>query len=197
MTDSHHTIHRVANLLHYFRAELADAFQALGLTTAEETQTYLVYLLEGFARSNAESAQTIGFDRPAAFILGEAMNAAGERRIDAYRRLGDASLFSCGFFEERLDRTPVKSGYYRDMGRVAYGRLGELMAYKQPGGAFHIIFEELTRCFDVVVDAFQLVSQRGQPDHERLLLRWMRSGELDAADWQHLGGLPGNGTGEA
>ena len=145
MTDSPHTIQQVANLLHYFRTELAEAFDALDLTTAEETQTYLVHLLEGYARNNAESAQTIGFDTPAAFILGEAMNAAGERRIDAYRRLGDASLFSCGFFVERLDRTPVKSGYYRDMGRVAYGRLGELMAYKQPGGAFHIIFEELTR----------------------------------------------------
>ncbi|TXD35840.1 hypothetical protein FRC98_14285 [Lujinxingia vulgaris] len=196
MTDSPN-IQQVANLLHYFRAELAQAFDALELTTAAETQTYLVHLLEGFARSSAESAQTIGFDKPAAFFLGEAMSAAGERRIDAYRRLGDASLFSCGFFEERLDRTPVKSGYYRDMGRVAYSRLGELMAYKQPGGAFHIIFEELTRCFDSVVDAFRLLSQQRQPDHERLLLRFMRGNDLDVDDWRLLGGLPGKDTGKA
>ncbi|MFU8804762.1 MAG: hypothetical protein ACNA8W_13185, partial [Bradymonadaceae bacterium] len=111
MSDSHHSIHKVANLLGFFRNELVQAFEKLGLTTSEETQTYLIHMLQGFTRLDAKGAEEIGFYKPAAMLLGEAMNSVGDRRIEAYRRLGDASLFSCGFFGQRLARAPVSPDY--------------------------------------------------------------------------------------
>lgn len=182
MSDSQSSIHKVANLLAYFRAELTSTFQVLGLTTTEETQAYVVHLLQGFSRLDEPAINEVGFHKPAAMLLGEAMNSVGERRIEAYRRLGDASLFSCGFFGKHLARTPVSPGYYQSVGRTAYSRLGEIMEFKQPGGAFYLIFTELAHKFDDIVEALAHLSQprsTQQSPYEELIRQWRRNGEID------------------
>lgn len=200
MTDSQHSIQQVANLFQFFRTELTAAFEKLGLTTRDETQTYLVHLLEGFVRLDEKKVEDLGFHRPAALILGDALSSAGDQRIEAYRRLGDASLFSCGFFEKYLDRhnsvVPLK--YYRDMGRNAYSNLHGLMQFKAPGGAFHIIFDELTEKFDTVVEAFRVLSnRRDAPSCAHLLERWQAGDEIDADAWVKAGFFPGTDEGDA
>lgn len=200
MTESTNTIHGVANLFEYFQTELSSAFDTLGLTTRDETKTYLVKLLESFVRLDEQTAEDVGFDRPAAFILGDALNGAGDRRIEAYRRLGDASLYSCGFFEEHLDRrnSVVPLYYYRNMGRNAYSSLQSLMEFKAPGGAFHMIFDELTTKFDTVVEAFQMLANRREgPSYDRLLEQWHEKGGIDPEQWADLEGFPSNDPGEA
>ena len=200
MTDSHHSIHQVDDLFEFFRSELSAAFDKLGLAPRQETQTYLVHLLEGFARLDERSREALGFHKPAAFILGDALQSAGDRRIEAYRRLGDASLFSCGFFEEYLDRSRsiVPVDYYRSMGRNAYSHLESLMQFKAPGGAFHLIYDELTDKFDTIVEAFRLLAgSDDNPTCEQLIDRWQKSGVLDARDWAKLDAFPGNDGGEA
>lgn len=200
MTDSQHSIQQVNNLFQFFRAELTGAFDSLGLTTSDETETYLVHLLESFVRLDEHNAQDVGFEHPAAFILCEALNSAGDRRIEAYRRLGDASLFSCGFFEERLDRSNslVPLEYYRNMGRTAYSSLQSLMRFKAPGGAFHIIYDELSAKFDTVVQAFRQLATGGKArSYTHLLEQWQRDGELNPEDWARIGGFPGGDIGDA
>ena len=201
MTDSQYSIQQVDNLFQFFRSELLRAFERLGLSTADETETYLVHLLENFVRLDEQKARDVGFEHPAAFIFCEALSSAGDRRIEAYRRLGDASLFSCGFFEEHLGRrnslVPVE--YYRNMGRTAYSSLQNLMEFKAPGGAFHIIYDELAQKFDTVVEAFRfLANRRETPSCSHLLEKWQKSGEIDAEAWSKIGLFPGkNGSGEA
>ncbi len=200
MTDSNHSLSEVANLFEFFRAELSSAFEKLGLTTSNQTEKYLVNLLENFVRPDERTAEEIGFDRPAAFILGDALQGAGDRRIEAYRRLGDASLFSCGFFEDRLDRrdsvVPLK--YYRNMGRSAYSSLESLMKFKAPGGAFHLIYDELSAKFDVFVEAFQLLANhRDTPSYSTLVKQWQKNGEIDVAAWNQIDGFPGTSGGDA
>jgi hypothetical protein len=199
MADSHYSIHKVANLLSFFRAELTETFEKLGLTTSPETQAYLVHMLQGYVRLDSHSAVEVGFHKPAALLLGEAMNSVGDRRIEAYRRLGDASLFSCGFFEKRLARAPVSPDYYRRVGRTAYSNLGELMEFKQPGGTFYLIFCELAQKFDTIVDALRHLS--GSADSEQrldqLIERWQRGEAFDTAHLLRLGVLPAKNTGEA
>lgn len=200
MTDSQHSIQQVDNLFQYFRTELSKAFERLGLTTRDETETYLVHLLESFVRLDEQQARDVGFEHPAAFILCEAMSSAGDRRIEAYRRLGDASLFSCGFFEEHLDRSNsvVALDYYRKMGRSAYSSLHDLMQFKAPGGSFYIIFDELTEKFDTVVEAFQvLANRRDSPSCARLLEQWQRGDDIDAEAWRQAGFFPGGESGDA
>ncbi len=200
MTDSQHSIHEVASLFDFFHSELSSAFDSIGLTTSDETENYLVCLLEGFVRLDAQSARDVGFERPAAFILGDALESAGEQRIEAYRRLGDASLFSCGFFERHLNRdnSVVSLKYYRNMGRNAYSNLESLMEFKAPGGAFHRIYDELTAKFDTVVEAFQmLANKRRGPSYSRLVEQWERDGHIDLEAWDDIEGLPGGSGGTA
>ncbi|MBA2664125.1 MAG: hypothetical protein H0U74_17675 [Bradymonadaceae bacterium] len=200
MSDSQNSIHKVANLLGYFRNELISAFQKLGLTTSEETQAYLAHLLQGFSRLDGQLSEEVGFHKPAAMLLGEAMNSMGERRIEAYRRLGDVSLFSCGFFGQHLARTPVSPGYYQAVGRTAYGRLGEIMEYKQPGGSFNVIFTELATKFDAIVEAFGQMGKMpdtSDPLYDDLLSRWQRGEKVDVQALLHLGVLPARHGGDA
>jgi hypothetical protein len=200
MSDSQNSIHKVANLLAYFQDELIEAFARLGLTTTEETQAYLAHLLQGFTRVDAQLAEQVGFHKPAAMLLCEAMNSVGERRIEAYRRLGDVSLFSCGFFARHLARTPVSDGYYQAVGRTAYIRLGEIMEFKQPGGTFNLIFTELAHKFDAIVEAFRYMGSQekeSNPDVARLLERWAEGQDVGISSLMRQGLILSRGSGDA
>lgn len=155
MTDSDQAIKTVPSLLAYFRDELDEAFEKYDLDASEETEAYLVHLLEGFTRIEPEFAEEVGFDKPAAFYLGEAMNSPGDRRIEAYRRLGDASLFNCGFFDGYISRRLVDSDYYQGVGRLAYQKLTHILSTRRSNAVFRPIFGELANNFERVVDAFK------------------------------------------
>ena len=199
MKDSQGSIQSTSNLLNYFREELKAAFDDMGLKSSENTEAYLVHLLENFVRLDPQLDEELGFQKPAAFLLGEAMNSPGEQRIVAYRRLGDASLFNCGFFDAHLTRRgAVSSQYYRNMGRIAYGQLSDLMMLKDRGGIFQQIYEELSDKFDGFVEAFKFL---GRPEKTREgrdpspVLQKLRRGEsLDLDDLKRAGLVPPNTT---
>jgi hypothetical protein len=197
MKDSQGSIQSTGNLLNYFREELKVAFNDIGLDSSENTEAYLVHLLEGFVRFDALAQQEVGFQKPAAFLLGEAMNSPGEQRIVAYRRLGDLTLFNCGFFDAHLTRRgTVSSEYYRNVGRIAYGQLSDLMRFKEPGGIFQQIYDELAKKFDAFVDAFKFMgssqkTQRGS-DASAVLEKLRRGESLDLDDLKLAGLVPQN-----
>ncbi len=198
MKDSQGSIQGTSNLLNYFRDELKAAFTNLGLRSSENTEAYLVHLLEDFVRFDPQLRQEIGFHKPAAFLLGEAMNSPGEQRITAYRRLGDASLFNCGFFDAHLTRRgTVSSQYYRNVGRIAYGQLSDLMMYKSTGGIFQQIYEELAAKFDAFVEAFKCLGRTKAPqqsDAREVLAKLRRGENLDLDDLVAAGLVPPNST---
>ena len=164
--SSMESLERVQTLLAFFRDELVKAFERLDVQTSEGTEAYLVYLLDEYAKVDEEKAAEIGFHKPAASLLEEAISSEGERRIEVYRRLGDVSLYSCGFFQACLRKKAVGSDYYHRMGRTAYCHVRDLMVFKEPGGIFAQIFDELATNFDRIVDAFHLVrSQRAHREH--------------------------------
>lgn len=172
-----HGIEQVTSLVEFFRDELILAFERTGVETSEETEAYLVHMLDGYMRLDPESADEVGFDRPAALLLEEAMYSAGERRIEIYRRLGDASLYNCGFFSERLTRR-VSPAYYQRMGQAAYKSLEELMLFKQPGGIFHAIYNELALKFDQIVDAFKVLSGQQKSSSDPFANLLAKAGDL-------------------
>ncbi|AWV89801.1 hypothetical protein [Bradymonas sediminis] len=158
------SIQCTTNLLHYFREELKVALDRVGLQSSENTEAYLVYLLQSFVRIDPVLREDLGFQRAAGLMLGDAMNQPGELKIEAYRRLGDASLFNCGFFDAHLTRRgAVTSQYYRNIGRIAYGQLSDLLLVKRSGEIFHQIYEELSAKFDRFVDALQWLGRESKP----------------------------------
>jgi hypothetical protein len=197
MKDSQGPIQSTSNLLNYFREELKAAFQDVGLDSSENTEAYLVHLLENFVRLDPQLQQEIGFQRAAAFMLGDAMNSPGDQRIAAYRRLGDLTLFNCGFFDAHLTRRgTVDSQYYRNVGRVAYGQLSDLMQFKQPGGIFEQIYDELAHKFDAFVDAFKCLGRTPKTQRDRntdaVLDKLRRGDNLDLDDLKIAGLVPEN-----
>lgn len=197
MKDSQGSIQSTSNLLNYFRDQLKVAFDDLGLHSSENTEAYLVHLLENFVRLDPQLSQDVGFQKPAAFLLGEAMNSPGEQRIEAYRRLGDVSLFNCGFFDAHLTRRgTVSAQYYRNVGRIAYHQLSDLMMFKRSGGIFQQIYEELAAKFDAFVEAFKCLGRAEKAQRDRdvnAVLQKLRRGEnLDLDDLKSAGLVPPN-----
>lgn len=176
-------ISAASDLLEYFREELESARDVTGLEVTETTEAYLVHLLDGYTRVTAESRDELGFSRPAAFMYGDAVQGTPGRRLEAYRRLGDACLYNCGFFDARLNRRAISVTYYRAMGRNAYDHADGLMRYQ--GGTsrnpFAAIFGELAGKFDGIVATFKRLSNamRKGDDHADLdaLVERMRRGE--------------------
>ena len=196
MSDAHSLV-TISSLVAFFRDELTLALRTTGTETTEETEAYLVHLLDGFSTVNVDNVESLGFDKPAATILEEAMQAEGDRRIEIYRRLGDASLYNCGFFSAHLERR-VGPNYYKRLGRSAYQSLGEMMTFKQPGGVFDSIFNELAAKFDGVVEAFRYVAKQRTAGHSlEHLLSNMHDGELDSATLLRAGLMTSKDTGLA
>ncbi|MEM1349401.1 MAG: hypothetical protein AAGI01_12640, partial [Myxococcota bacterium] len=146
-------IESVASLLEFFRDELERALRTIGATPSKETEAYVVHLLDGYARTSAATQHHLGFERPAALLYKDAVEAGGDRRLEATRQLGDACLFHCGVFADRLTRRGVKREYYHRMGCIAYEDARALMEHKQPGGVFAQIFGELVDYFDALAQA--------------------------------------------
>lgn len=179
MTDSTPKIEPVVSLVGFFRDELVAALKSEGVDTTEETEAYLVHLLDGYSRLDDEKAEEVGFSKPAALLLQEALHSDGEQRIEAYRRIGDASLYSCGFFTDHLQRRGVGDAYYRQVGRAAYSSLSDWMNMKQPGGIFDLIYRELTAKFDGVVGAFRILGEQMAPSEVSQEL-WIYGPEVEA-----------------
>lgn len=190
MSNTKKTVEKAADLLSFFRTELKAAFAEIGLQTDENTEAYLAHLLDGFTRFDSQTSREIGFSKPAAYLLCEAMNSPGERRLEAYRRLGDASLFNCGFFSEHLTRRTVSADYYKQVGQVAYQNLSELMVSKNSGGMFQQIYRDLAGRFDGFVEVLKLLGRGSSPGqvHKNVLDK-LRAGESVTADELRRAGL--------
>lgn len=154
----------VDNLLAYFHEAFAEAAEETGVETSEFTRAYIIHMLDGFTRLTPEMSDELGFERPAAVMLSDAVYSGADERIEAYRRLGDACLYNCGFFAKRLTRRGLKASYYERIGRTAYRDLGHLMRGKRTGdGVFTQIFGELADTFDGVVATLRRMGHRREP----------------------------------
>src|SRR5690554_5555251 len=199
MKSPQESIQCTTNLLHYFREELKIALERVGLRSSENTEAYLVYLLQSVVRVEPELRQDLGCERAAGLMLGDAMNQPGELKIEAFRRLGDASLFNCGFFDAHLTRRgAVTSQYYRNIGRIAYGQLSDLLVVKRSGDIFRQIYAELSAQFDAFVEALQCLGRGGAPgatstsqEFEDPMAKLRRGERLNLEDLRRAGWMPG------
>lgn len=163
MSEARSPITSTATLLDFFRQELELAGRMLGVQTSDETRAYVIHMLDGYTRTTPTNTAQLGFDRAAALMLSDAVYSAGEHRIEAYRQLGDACLYNCGFFLARLTRRHMRVEYYQQIGRAAYDRLSALFAAKPGGDLFGAIFDELAAQFEVMTKVLQQMSASFSP----------------------------------
>ena len=90
------------------------------LTLNENTESYLVFLLQRFSQTPQLLESVLATD----FL--EALNTVGKQQFESLRAVGDKSLLLCCLFPGIATRRQVTLYYYTGMGRTAYLTISEL-----------------------------------------------------------------------
>ncbi len=180
------TIQPVASLREFFRDALHDALSHQHVAVEDQTEHYVVNLLTLFSDADAlferdprEPEQRARL-KPLAMMLGEALEApTQEAKFRGLQRLGDVSLFICGFFSAGFARKLVDIDYHIAMGGRAYGTLAENCAAPR-ARTLRQVFAELAAKFTPMVDALNEISEsscrHSDQDRLRLYELWVKTG---------------------
>nr|PZN19395.1 MAG: hypothetical protein DIU78_21120 [Pseudomonadota bacterium] len=106
------------NLHAFFREALGLALTERNVETSPPTEHYLVALLVDFVHPDELAHEA--FDRPISFLLADAMSRVGRERFDRLRALGDAVLFTSGFFKDHFETRGIRLQYMSSLGARAY-----------------------------------------------------------------------------
>ncbi len=165
----------------FFRELLTSAQQHQRIKVHEETEFYLVNLLDTFLSTDSlyePSPDGTMSREPLTVLFARALAEPKERKVQTLRKLGDTSLFVSGFFSDSLSRSLVDVNYYVSMGGRAYGHLQSMLG--------DVRFAELAQKFDRIVDLLSEVSERTHVTSNRGLLRlyerYVRTGSEHLAD---------------
>ncbi len=168
------------NLTEFFRDLLRNAMRTQAVCSSEETEFYLVKLLETFAHAERE-----WFERPLALEYLESFHSPPPHRYGKLKRVGDTALFVSGLFMESLHRKVVSSDYYMQLGYTAYRHLSALPA--GVGAVRGDLFAELAERFADFVRVLAEISFdalfRGDVHTLRVYTRWMYTRSERDARW--------------
>lgn len=101
-------------------ALVSEAEEATQLVLSENTESYLVFLLQRFAQ-NPQLAESV-----LATEFLESMSTFGKKQVEKLKTVGDKSLLLCGLFPGVAERRNVNLDYYVGMGKAAYLTVSEL-----------------------------------------------------------------------
>lgn len=145
----------------YFQEILLKAIAKSNIVITEESQAYLVHLLNEFSRSDRAFAGVDHGEKPILVdMLERAYDAEEREALRIFRHLGDTSLYLLGFFKEFNKTGIVSDNYYRDMGAQAYYQASSLSrAYAAQNAA---LFQELSDNFPNLVKLLELMAHSNQ-----------------------------------
>jgi hypothetical protein len=168
------------NLTEFFRDLLQSAMRSQEVRSSQDSEFYLVKLLEGFAHTERD-----WFERPLALEYLESFHSPLPHRYGKLKRVADTALFVSGLFMESLHRTLTSSDYYMQLGRTAYGQLSTLSS--DVGAIPGDLFAELEARFPDFVRVLAEISFqdlfRGDVHTVRIYTRWMYTRSERDAHW--------------
>lgn len=167
-------------LTEFFRDLLREAMLTRNVTTSEDSEYYLVQLLERFAHPQH------GWDsRPLALEYLEALHCPVLHRCMKLRHVADTSLFMSGIFMESLERQIVPTSYYMALGRLAYRQLAETLspAGKTKGDVFVELADRFPDFVRVLTEISFAELFRSDEQTVRIYTRWLRTRGADDAEW--------------
>ncbi|MCB9655575.1 MAG: hypothetical protein H6729_15745 [Deltaproteobacteria bacterium] len=145
----------------FFRDLLQQALEVERVELQAETYAYVLKLCTEFAHAERlhEGGRPEESGTPAlVWLLERAASGAPHARFEAYRHLGDVSLFVSGFFAGHVERRRSLVGvdYYIDMGRAAYDTASSLA---QRSG-FSALLTELADNFRRLVEVLTRMAEQ-------------------------------------
>lgn len=169
----------------FFHERITDASKQLRVKLNDDVEFYLVNLLTEFInpdRLNQDfEPQTDILATPLVFLLKQTVEAPESKRPVMYRRLGDASLYIAGYFQDYFNDKTFDINYFITMGASAYNQAALLLKNHAKDSAQHPeTLESLSRNFIQVVDVVAQASDTAGPPKATDILhiydRWNRCG---------------------
>ena len=162
----------------FFRDLLTEVLSKQNVQLSEASLAYLVQLVSGFTSPSAlhSKARPEESGTPALFRLYEAaIEAPPAEQFEAYRKLGDISLFVSSFFAPQVETSVVSFDYYVQMGGSAYDRAASL----DRSGKMRPLMNQLSSKFTRVVELLTQIAERTtlplRRDLASLYERWSRN----------------------
>ncbi len=164
----------------FFRELLQEAMRSQAVRSSEDSEFYLVKLLEAFAHAEQD-----WFARPLALEYLESFHSPPVHRFGKLKKVADTSLFVSGMFMESLHRKLVSTDYYMELGRTAYNHLSALSNDMRavPGDLFSELAERFPDFVRVLAEiSFERLFQ-GDVHTLRVYTRWMYTHSERDARW--------------
>ena len=203
MTRSDPHLALTVDLRGFFREALTTAMAERRVEASEPTEHYLVALLADFAHPEGIDREILA--RPLPLLLEEAFAAAGRERFERLRTLGDAVLYTSGFFADHLQTRGVELTYVSVMGARAYvGAASMLRGPASPNEGAPALFEELAGKFQPFAEVlatladglFANSAQGSDSGALKTYERWLKTGSGTlAAALTDRGMFPTRGAG--
>ncbi len=180
MTRSNAKIHLASDLKTYFESEVSSIAKKQGTDMSPFASNYLARLLERFSKMNnyaVDAKPSASTDEPnkknlpiLANLWLESLHLNPSEQFLMLQQLGDISLFTSGFFGDRIRHSVVDMDYYIAMGGRAYERVGHLRETIAAEKALNVFFE-LSSGFESFVEVFAEISDSSLLGDEKSLLR--------------------------
>jgi hypothetical protein len=173
----------------FFEHQLARAKLERHCETSDIVDAYLVALLVDHVLPSRR--MSLVYDRSIVLLLAEALSWHGAKRLRRLRMLGDAVLFTSGFFEERLVRAGTDPEYVQGLGARAYaeaGRTLKVAGRHVDASRVPDLFAELSDAFPALVEVIREIafSLEANVPHDELgtlslYERWLATGSTTLA----------------
>jgi hypothetical protein len=190
--DSDSPLELAADLRSFFREPLVEALAQRRVEATAPTEHYLVALLVDFARPAELARETL--DRPLLFLLEDALASTGKDRFERLRSLGDAVLYTSGFFLDHLATRGIELSYVSALGARAYGSAASMLRHAArnagaEGQTAPELFEELAGKFPIFAQVIATVADglfanaahASDSSMLKVYERWLRTGSAQLA----------------
>jgi hypothetical protein len=173
-----------AALADFFEQAVRESLQACRVEATAGTATYLVTLLEDFARPDGAKEETL--ERPLSLLLDEALHAPNPaERFEKLRAIGDGVLYSAGFFADHFERRGVDAKFVCTLGARAYGSVSAMLGAPQTMDVFAELagkFEAFVLVISDVADRTAAAGASRAKDVLKLYERWLKTGSERLAE---------------
>ncbi len=181
----------------FFKEAVRDAFTKRKIEAFPMAEDYLVNILEHYVIAahlhETEDVDDLGHKKPT--TLAETLLVAAQSehstKVDMLKKLGDRTLYVCGFFSDSFQRKVIDVDYCAEMGGTAY----RILAQSTREDTLCQVYTLYSKKFLAFVDALNYISEKSQLQSSNNVLRiydrYIKTGsELAREKLSNLGIVP-------
>lgn len=181
----------------FFKEAVRDAFNRRRIEAPTGVEDYVVHVLEHYMVAEhlheSEMANEAGARKPStlAETLLLAVQSDHSTKVELLKKLGDRTLYTCGFFSDSFQRKIIDMDYCVEMGGTAYG----LLAESTREDSLSEVYSVCSKRFVEFVEALNYISEKAQLQSANNVLRiydrYLKTGsELAREKLNDLGIVP-------